>query len=81
MAPSPLVVTEVSGQGVLDKGVDGDRLSLSTPIAVGSTETFPPTLLHFPLKLPCDQNRVVGENQSIQYGFGSIFIGLLMFIM
>lgn len=63
MVLSPLVVTEVSRQGVLDNGVDGERLSLFIPIVLGSIETFPQTLLYFQLKLRCDQNRAVGESE------------------
>lgn len=57
----PLVITEVSYQRVLDNKVDRERLSLSTPTVVGNIEIFPKTLLHFQLKLRCDQNRAVGE--------------------
>lgn len=47
MGMCPLVVTEVSSQGVLDNGVDRKNLYLSPPVAVGIMEIFPQTPLYF----------------------------------
>lgn len=55
MEVSPLSVTGVSYQGVLDNQVDGEGLSLSTPTEAGIIEVLPKTVLHFQLKEWCDQ--------------------------